>query len=357
MSCEICGKTVNLKSCGRCLKVNYCSREHQIAHWKEHKRLCSQIDSINGLVDNESNIANKADNMFSTLNNCNMQTNQVNYVNQSVISNNSLPNSSNQMDEMMKFTSEQSNYNQKVCDGIVSKLNSNLTEKFVSQTVLSSENFNSDFISSACPTVTNLERNFSNANYSENPYQNVTSASNSFNSPVINNCSLSNRDLVFNHLNSYCEIILSDMNQFGFCVIDDFLQNGDLVLNEVYNLYRKGLFQAGQVVNNKGNSNSKLIRGDQIIWVEGNESICSNVGFLIRILDSIITRCNAMSLGEFLKYKITRRTKAMIACYPGNYTKYVRHIDNPNNDGRCITSIYYLNKDYDREVCLSLSLI
>lgn len=160
-----------------------------------------------------------------------------------------------------------------------------------------------------------------------------------------------NRDFVLNNLSRYCHIILRDMNKYGFCVIDDFLQIGDEILSEVLNLYDRGLFKAGQVVNSKENLNSKWIRGDRIIWVEGNERICSNIGFLVRILDSIISRCNSTALDEFLKYKITRRTKAMIACYPGNFTKYVRHVDNPNNDGRCITSIYYLNKDYNRDVC------
>ena len=46
----------------------------------------------------------------------------------------------------------------------------------------------------------------------------------------------------------------------------------------------------------------------------------------------------------------------MVACYPGSGTQYKRHVDNPSGDGRLITCIMYMNKDWDSGVRSRLKL-
>ncbi|XP_067307072.1 hypoxia-inducible factor prolyl hydroxylase [Pseudorasbora parva] len=142
------------------------------------------------------------------------------------------------------------------------------------------------------------------------------------------------------------QYIVPCMNFYGICVKDVFLGDrlGDRVLEEVETLNHSGKFRGGQLVSQKSIP-SKNIRGDQIAWVEGNEPGCKNIGGLMAHIDEAIMRSAAN--GQLGNYVINGRTKAMVACYPGNGTGYVRHVDNPNGDGRCITCIYYLNKDWD----------
>ncbi|XP_069741161.1 egl nine homolog 1 isoform X2 [Narcine bancroftii] len=143
------------------------------------------------------------------------------------------------------------------------------------------------------------------------------------------------------------EYMVSCMNKHGICVVDSFLgeEAGDGVLREVRELHRSGRFTDGQVVNQKGDS-SRDIRGDQITWIDGKEPGCAQIGILMNNMDDLIRHCN----GKLGNYNINGRTKAMVACYPGNGTGYVRHVDNPNGDGRCVTCIYYLNKNWDAQV-------
>ncbi|XP_066514786.1 prolyl hydroxylase EGLN2 [Hoplias malabaricus] len=143
--------------------------------------------------------------------------------------------------------------------------------------------------------------------------------------------------------------IVPCMKYYGICVKDGFLgpRLGDKVLKEVETLNNSGKFRGGQLVSQR-NIPSNNIRGDQIAWVEGKEPGCDSIGILMAHIDEAIMHSSAN--GQLGNYAINGRTKAMVACYPGNGTRYVRHVDNPNGDGRCITCIYYLNKDWDVKV-------
>ncbi|KAM6933271.1 uncharacterized protein egln2 [Xenentodon cancila] len=142
------------------------------------------------------------------------------------------------------------------------------------------------------------------------------------------------------------QYIIPCMKYYGIYVKDDFLgsQLGDKVLEEVDILHRSGKFRGGQLVSQKSIP-SRSIRGDQIAWVEGQEPGCKNIGALMAHIDEAVMHSAAN--GQLGNCVINGRTKAMVACYPGNGAGYVRHVDNPNGDGRCITCIYYLNKNWD----------
>ncbi|XP_041850240.1 prolyl hydroxylase EGLN2 [Melanotaenia boesemani] len=142
------------------------------------------------------------------------------------------------------------------------------------------------------------------------------------------------------------QYVIPCMKYYGICVKDDFLgpQLGNKILEEVEVLNHSGKFRGGQLVSQKSIP-SRNIRGDQIAWVEGQEPGCKNIGALMAHIDEAVMYSAAN--GQLGNCVINGRTKAMVACYPGNGAGYVRHVDNPNGDGRCITCIYYLNKNWD----------
>ncbi|XP_060615324.2 prolyl hydroxylase EGLN3 isoform X1 [Anolis sagrei] len=134
------------------------------------------------------------------------------------------------------------------------------------------------------------------------------------------------------------------LRAYGLCVLDRFLgaKAGERVWQEVRALHVGGKLEDGALAGQKAGG-SRGVRGDQVAWVEGSEPGCEHIGQLLRRVDRLILLAD----GQLGPYSIRGRHKAMVACYPGNGTGYVRHVDNPNGDGRCITCIYYLNKNWD----------
>lgn len=147
--------------------------------------------------------------------------------------------------------------------------------------------------------------------------------------------------------------VVTDLNKYGVCVVDDFLgpERADHILGEVRDLHQRGVFCDGQVVSRNVQDHARgRIRGDKITWVTGGEPNCGCIGQLVSLVDKLVANANKhQDAGELAKYNIAWRTQAMVACYPGEGAHYVKHVDNPDGDGRCITAIYYINKDWRPE--------
>ncbi|PSN37350.1 hypothetical protein C0J52_18820 [Blattella germanica] len=107
--------------------------------------------------------------------------------------------------------------------------------------------------------------------------------------------------------------VVRDMERYGVCVIDNFLgaKLGLAVLDEVKNMYSKGVFKDGQLVSHRVTDDLKTIRSDQITWLDGKESECKNIGMLITQVDNVIACSNNRRNrnGKLGDYTISGRTK------------------------------------------------
>lgn len=99
--------------------------------------------------------------------------------------------------------------------------------------------------------------------------------------------------------------VIRDMDAYGVCVVDHFLgpELGKKVLDEVINMYSKGVFKDGQTVSARAKSDLKTIRGDQITWLDGTESHCKSIGSLISKVDTVVKQANKVNISpeSFIK--------------------------------------------------------
>ncbi|XP_039282568.1 egl nine homolog 1 [Nilaparvata lugens] len=315
--CEWCRKRENLLRCSRCRSVHYCSKDHQCQDWENHKRLCRKLsknkpneNSKGGSID----IANQKSSLKTDNQNVSKGTGS------------KRSNKKSQPDRTTSPITFEGSSENDIKNACVETLNPSLD---FGEMPSSSKTTDSDTL---------LKSEWKD--FSEIRLDNGVPFQHSYDSVQQNTI-----DKVYKH-------VVKDMDTYGVCVVDGFLgaERGSAVLDEVLDMYRKGLFRDGQLVSNRVNADLKTIRGDQIMWVDGKEAACKNIGILIGILDAIVMKANRLAdNGKMGEFNINGRTKAMVACYPGDGSHYVKHVDNPNKDGRCITAIYYLNRDWDVE--------
>ncbi|NXA21738.1 EGLN3 protein, partial [Ibidorhyncha struthersii] len=140
------------------------------------------------------------------------------------------------------------------------------------------------------------------------------------------------------------EYVVPCLHDIGFCYLDNFLGEvvGDCVLER---RCRQRLLPWATSAASALDVLPAGCVGPHGRGVEGtlNWRGCILHGLCTPGPDSSVSHCESLVPSYALSW-------AMVACYPGNGTGYVRHVDNPNGDGRCITCIYYLNKNWDSKL-------
>lgn len=90
------------------------------------------------------------------------------------------------------------------------------------------------------------------------------------------------------------------------------------------------------------------VRGDERSLVDVNDPRCPSLRGLFFLCDQFVGMLAARNRVPELR-AIVRRSRPMLACYAGNGAKYIRHVDNPDGNGRLLTCLYYLNAGWRTE--------
>ncbi|KAF0739397.1 hypothetical protein Ae201684P_009685 [Aphanomyces euteiches] len=142
-----------------------------------------------------------------------------------------------------------------------------------------------------------------------------------------------------------------------FALLDHFLgEPMALALHEALvalHTYGPFEFERGVLAGGKTGRNLRYemqsVRGDDVLWMDGTEENCPEVIVQsLRQLDRLVLERLAGHNDELRECALMRR-KAMFTCYPGEGASYVKHCDNPNQNGRKLTAILYLNPTWKPE--------
>lgn len=355
--CQLCGALENLSLCGGCRDTWYCCKDHQRAHWKQHKRKCKGKKRPNKLCQREestetpdSRVSSDQPTGTATADACSQPKDTSNA--ETVCEDKHIGASEAECgDQERRATpSDRAELDQCPQDRLTDSENAGTgTFKTPPPPPASSRKHNAVKKQSQLPAIAEEgggERYFLNASQTLQSSRHSARARRSASAMSPKGAAVDTKDTYLDILRSRfavtAQYVVKCLQTYGVCVIDGFLGEvtGLEILAEVKKLQSMGVFCKGQLVQSAASSTN--IRGDIITWVDGRGQLCENIQFLVSCMDAVVQNCSMLLDG----YSINERTKAMVACYPGSSTGYVRHVDNPNGDGRCITCIYYLNPDW-----------
>lgn len=152
------------------------------------------------------------------------------------------------------------------------------------------------------------------------------------------------------------------LRDVGFCILDDFLPeklaaellHGAQDARRRREMVRGATGAAGKILSDEGYSRrleqqlNEPSRGDVVKFAEdANMPGCEG---LHQALDRFVVALKACDdVAERLRF-VDFANPAMFAIYPGDASRYVKHVDNTlGTDGRRLTAIIYLNRDWKPE--------
>ncbi|EEH60256.1 uncharacterized protein MICPUCDRAFT_12779, partial [Micromonas pusilla CCMP1545] len=142
------------------------------------------------------------------------------------------------------------------------------------------------------------------------------------------------------------------LNDENFVVVDGFLPREDVIKlkREVKRAHETGHMTPGVLAGGKaGNATQytmKHVRGDHVGWFSGTEA---DIGWellpaAMKKTDTLVNELGKLG-GECSH--VSSRSQAMCSVYPGGGARYVRHVDNPDQNGRLVTALIYLNESWE----------
>ena len=328
-TCSVCGIIENLKRCGKCLSTWYCGREHQVQDWKNHKKLCKELQQKAAVPDGTK--------LSTTTTPSPIPTTQKTGVRFKSRTTRSRPvgkrdphtdTGSGQYDEAgaslplnvarQTETSvsverseehEQKQKNRRKNEA-ESKKNGHDHEPSKVETLNNQVQLQHGDGASTSDTVgdktdsekqdnraSQVKRKQSEANYDSRPFRRCK-----FPSPE-------NRSL-----NALTQHIAKQLRLTNRCIVDDLLpvNAAQAIRIEVEKLHASGSFVDGPLSGGKASSDNskkyskKAIRSDKITWLQGNEIEYPNICKYMKHLDCIVQTLNGHLEEE---YTISGRTK------------------------------------------------
>lgn len=144
-------------------------------------------------------------------------------------------------------------------------------------------------------------------------------------------------------------IIAESLARDNYCVFDGFLgrEGATALRDEVIEYHAAGRMKQGLI--GSGELRNEL-RNDHILWLEGNEPFVRNhMKLHIRRMDVLAQKLAILfeAIAPQHSWTGAKRCKIMTTVYKGEINAhYAPHYDNPDKNGRKLTTLLYLNPSW-----------